>query len=119
MIPIKYELKDNIATFTYNQDEFDVWNKRGKEHGDCGAILVSIDYTMELSTYLAYGTIEAPTKTRHTISIVHLELFDGKLLLPDDVIKPRQSKPIERGLTFIDFSKGEIYSITNHSTTKL
>lgn len=108
MNPIKYIQVQNIFTFSYSQEDYDRWNNRGKEFGDSGPLLLSIDYDNEHLTYLSYGTIENPVKTRFTMTIVHNELFDGKLSSAEDIIKinpcERKSLISSLGIRILDFS---------------
>lgn len=69
MKPISYKLKNNICRFSYNRKEMRIFHKRGKEHGDSGQLLVTINYSTKMCKYICYGTIENPFNSLNFVTI--------------------------------------------------
>lgn len=108
MKPIKYKLKNNIVTFIYDKEELKRFHELGKEFGDVGGILTSIDYNKNFLNYDWYGTIESPNRFLSKVTIVHDTLFDGKLRTPEEIVNPKvveESITHNFGFEIIDFSK--------------
>lgn len=89
MKPIKYTTVDTNTTFHYKYHDIKKFLKRGFEYGDCGWILVRQKGTV--LTYKGFGTIENPNRNLITINIKHIDLFDGKLKTPEEIIHPKET----------------------------
>ena len=104
MNPYKFTIEGNKTIFHYKKKELKEWYKRGLEFGDCGFILVEREG--KILKYQGFGTIEHPSKEEKFISLVHNELFDGKLSTDEEICNP---KPKEFSgsyrLVMINFSK--------------
>ena len=110
MRPIKYKLKNNIATFIYDEEKLKKFHELGKEFGDVGGILTSIDYNKSFLNYDWYGTIESPNRFLSKVTVVNDIVLDGKLRTPEEIVS---SKVVEESVThsfgfeIIDFGKDE------------
>ena len=94
MTPYKYTNKGNgKITFHYTFKQYYQFLKHGFLHGDNGWILIGREGTT--SIYKGFGTIENPSKTLITISLVHCEMYDGKLQTPEEIINPPYRVAIE------------------------
>lgn len=83
MYPIAYRKEGTAYTFVYSKEDKTRWELRGKNYGDSGPVLHSIDTDTKMMTYKSYGTIDNPTKHKNTITFNHLEAWDGKWRDPD------------------------------------
>ena len=108
MKPIKYKLKNNIATFIYDKEELKRFHELGKEFGDVGGIITSIDYNKQFVNYDWYGTIEAPNRFLSKVTVVNDEVYDGKLPTPEEIINPvKTEESVTHSYRFdiLDFSE--------------
>lgn len=86
MTPIKFIIKDGVTTFHYKASELINFARLGFKDGNVGMILVR--RKGKILTYKGFGTIENPNKYILTMSIVHLPLFDGKMLTDEERLIP-------------------------------
>lgn len=110
MKPIKYELKNNVATFIYDKEELKRFHELGKEFGDVGGIMTSIDYNKNFLHYDWYGTIESPNIFLSRVTVINNEVYDGKLPTPEEIINHKKTEEkITHSFKFdiLDFSKYE------------
>lgn len=95
MRPIAFSRKnENRVLFHYTYKELREFVKRGREFGDCGAILVR--YNGDINIFRGYGTIENPSTTLFTISMRHHRIFDGERRTPEELVAP----PVTPGKEF-------------------
>ena len=110
MRPIKYKLKNNVTTFIYDKEELKRFHELGKEFGDVGGILTSIDYNKDFLNYDWYGTIESPNRFLSKVTVVHDIIFDGKLITPEEIVNLKvvdDNVTHSFGFEIIDFGKNE------------
>lgn len=110
MKPIKYKLKNNIATFIYDKEQLKRFHELGKEFGDVGGILTSIDYNKEFLNYDWYGTIEAPNRFLSKVTVVNNIIYDGKLRTPEEIVnsvKTEENITHNYSFAILNFSEDE------------
>lgn len=93
MRPIKYSVINGVTRFHYKASELIDFVRRGKKYGNVGVILTERDGNM--LTCRGFGTIENPFTHIASISVMHCEPFDGKMLTDDErlvQIRPEESK---------------------------
>lgn len=86
MKPIKYKIIDGVTHFYHDPADYFLWRKIGFATGDSGAILVKREGRMFI--YKSFGTIEAPSRTRITISMMHSDEWSGPMSTDDEIIAP-------------------------------
>ena len=101
MIPKTYTQKGELTTFHYRYQDLRLFIKQGKEFGNVGFIIVKKDG--DLITYKGFGTIENPSTSLTTMSLVHFPPFDGEFN-PDAIVHPKLSTFSTRFI-ILDFSQ--------------
>ena len=90
MRPESYIEKDGKVFFLYSYKDYMTWYLRGKEFGDAGSLLHSMDGVFY--TYETFGTIEHPFKEMCQLQLVHNPIFDGVQIEPYELLlSPVQS----------------------------
>jgi hypothetical protein len=84
MTPVKYTIKDGVTHFHYNPSQLIDFVRRGKRDGNVGLILIK--RKGKCITYKGFGTIENPRTELISITMMHHELFDGRLPSDDELI---------------------------------
>ena len=77
MTPIKFTVKNGVTHFHYKASELIRFARLGFKDGNVGMILVRRKGGM--LTYKGFGTIENPSTSIFTLSMMHFPPFDGKM----------------------------------------
>ena len=81
MYPYKFKIlkKRTIPAvkYYYHHADLQKWHRRGRQHGDCGMILV--ERQGQILRYWSYGTIEHPFTTMCKVSVIHNTVMDGPM----------------------------------------
>ncbi len=108
MNPISFTVQDGYTQFKYDTKELKAFLLRGREHGDCGWIIVKREG--RVLHYLGFGTIEHPSKNIHRISMLHFEPFDGEMPTDEErCLSVKKSEGITSSYSFmmLDMSKDD------------
>ncbi len=90
MRPIKFTEKNGLVTYHYKGSELIPFIRQGFKTGDVGMVLVRRQGNF--LTFKGFGVIENPSKTIHTLTIVHMPALDGKM--PTDQQRIDPPKPV-------------------------
>jgi len=107
MRPNRYSIREGVTHFHYTYQELHRFLEEGFMKGDVGMILVKRE--KDFFTYKGFGTIEAPSNGILTMTMKHLELFDGKMLT-DDALVAKSVKNFDKHLQSYSF---KILNFTN------